>query len=39
VRWPPAYEAVIQEAEERPLLVDVTKQCVGEHKSVYDSDL
>jgi hypothetical protein len=27
MRWPPACEYVIPEAEERPLLEDVTKQC------------
>jgi hypothetical protein len=26
VRWPPAYEDVSPDAEERPLLEDVTKQ-------------
>jgi hypothetical protein len=31
---PPAYDDVRQEAEERPLLEDVTKQRFCEHKSV-----
>jgi hypothetical protein len=39
VRWPPACEDVSSEADERPLLEDVTKQRDLGYYPVCDSDL